>query len=240
MWPPDYKIRRSKRARHIRLRVDQRMGLEIVLPMRAKEVDGIAFMHHQRDWIEKHLKKLVKDLVNQPQKSNNLEIILPDSISLPAINRSWKVEYHRTVQSKTIKFYPSHEKLAFVGSEVSPKNFSKVINQWLLETAKQHLAPQIELLAKTYQFNFKQLGFRHQKTLWGSCTNKHSINLNCKLLFLPPEVVRYVLIHELCHTVHFDHSEKFWQLVSRFEPDYINLRKLLRQSNHLIPAWYRE
>ncbi len=84
---------------------------------------------------------------------------------------------------------------------------------------------------------YKNLTFRGQKTVWGSCSSKKNINLNYKLLFLPARLVRYVLVHELCHIVHLDHSRRFWALVEQYEPDYARLKKELRHADHYMPEW---
>jgi predicted metal-dependent hydrolase len=67
--------------------------------------------------------------------------------------------------------------------------------------------------------------------------NSKNISLNYKLLFLPQPLMRYVLIHELCHTIHMNHSSKFWQLVNKFEPNYKNLDPQLREAWKITPSW---
>ena len=77
------------------------------------------------------------------------------------------------------------------------------------------------------------VGFRAYKSMWGCCDAKGNIVFNFKLLMLPPELQRYVMVHELCHIVHRDHSPSFWQLVERFEPSYKLLRKEMKRYNFL-------
>jgi predicted metal-dependent hydrolase len=72
---------------------------------------------------------------------------------------------------------------------------------------------------------YNRVSIRGQKTRWGSCSSDKNINLNYKLLFLEPEFVKYIIIHELCHTIHLNHSREFWQLVGDFYPDYRDIRK---------------
>jgi hypothetical protein len=67
-----------------------------------------------------------------------------------------------------------------------------------------------------------------QKTRWASCSRHRTVSLNMKLLFLPPELVRYVFVHELCHTVHMNHSREFWRFLAVKEPRYKELDKQLR------------
>lgn len=77
------------------------------------------------------------------------------------------------------------------------------------------------------------VGFRAYKSMWGCCDAKGNIVFNFKLLMLPPELQRYVMVHELCHIVHRDHSPSFWQLVEKFEPSYKLLRKEMKRYNFL-------
>ncbi|NIN12121.1 MAG: DUF45 domain-containing protein [Gemmatimonadales bacterium] len=78
---------------------------------------------------------------------------------------------------------------------------------------------------------------RAQRTRWGSCSRRSTISLNKKLLFLPAPLVEYVMVHELCHTVHFNHSPEFWDLVRERTPEYQALEAELRTAWRYVPAW---
>jgi predicted metal-dependent hydrolase len=78
---------------------------------------------------------------------------------------------------------------------------------------------------------------RLQRTRWGSCSSSGTVSLNAALLFLEPNVVRYLFVHELCHLVALNHSRKFWTEVARHEPDYEALDRRLTQAWHEIPLW---
>ena len=86
----------------------------------------------------------------------------------------------------------------------------------------------LEQLAEEHGFHYNGLSIRAQKTRWGSCSSKKNINLNCKLLFMPVEVVNCVMIHELCHTIEMNHSSRFWDLVADCDPNYKENRKSLK------------
>jgi predicted metal-dependent hydrolase len=79
-----------------------------------------------------------------------------------------------------------------------------------------------------------------QRSRWGSCSPKLKISLNASLLFLPPHLVRYVLVHELCHTRHLDHSRRFWSLVARHEPLHKDRRRELAALRYEVPGWVHE
>lgn len=78
---------------------------------------------------------------------------------------------------------------------------------------------------------------RNQKSIWGSCSSKGKINLNQKLLFLEPHLVRYVILHELCHLEHKNHSSRFWTYLKGFEPQCLVYRRELRTAQWTIPSW---
>ena len=85
------------------------------------------------------------------------------------------------------------------------------------------------------QIKLRAIGFsiRSYKSRWGCCDRKGQITLNSLVIMLPRYLQRYVIIHELCHTVHFNHSQKFWDLVAKFEPNYMLCRKNLKSFNYL-------
>jgi predicted metal-dependent hydrolase len=89
-------------------------------------------------------------------------------------------------------------------------------------------------------FDYSRAVVRGQRTRWASCSGHGTISLNYKLLFLPAHLVGYILMHELCHTRHMNHAEKFWALVMSFEPACKSHDKELRKSWQLVPAWADE
>jgi predicted metal-dependent hydrolase len=84
---------------------------------------------------------------------------------------------------------------------------------------------------------FQRVLIRRQRTRWGSCSNRGTISLNCCLLFQPPQAVRYLLIHELVHTVHMNHSQRFWERVARHCPQFHSLDRQLRAGWRQVPSW---
>ncbi len=76
-----------------------------------------------------------------------------------------------------------------------------------------------------------KIAIRNQKSRWGSCSKKGNLNFNYKLVFLPPEVRDYIIVHEICHIKEFNHSRNFWALVAETIPDWRAMRKKLRALN---------
>ncbi len=79
-----------------------------------------------------------------------------------------------------------------------------------------------------YRLPLRKVFIKNHKSRWGSCSEKGNLNFNYKLLYLPPEIVDYVIVHELCHLAEFNHSPRFWTLVERTIPEHRRLKRALR------------
>ena len=107
----------------------------------------------------------------------------------------------------------------------SKKDFIKYKEQALL-LAKNRIAH----FNNIYNFGPKKIKIRNQKTRWGSCSKKGSINFNYKIALLPAKLTDYIIVHELCHLSEFNHSPNFWNLVARAAPDYLEVRRELKRT----------
>lgn len=99
------------------------------------------------------------------------------------------------------------------------------------------LPPMLEVLSRECGLAYKKISIRSQKTRWGSCSSRGTISLNDQLVFVPEDTARYLMIHELCHTRHMNHSVKFWQLVESFCADFRGHERILNQARNDIPEW---
>jgi hypothetical protein len=115
-----------------------------------------------------------------------------------------------------------------------------LLKGWLLRRAKQQLPTWLRETSRELELPFGDVAIRGQRTRWGSCSAAGNINLNYGLLFLPPDLVRYLFVHELCHTVHLNHSPRYWALVQSKEPHYKILERALKQAAHTVPAWLHQ
>jgi predicted metal-dependent hydrolase len=97
------------------------------------------------------------------------------------------------------------------------------------EKARSLVTARIEHFNKLYNFKFKRISIRDQRSRWGSCSRQGGLNFNYRLIYLEPELIDYLVVHELCHLKEMNHGANFWQLVEKAIPNYKDLRYKLRR-----------
>lgn len=229
-----YQVKVSSRGRTVRLRLNARSGLLVVVPRGFDPSRLDAIVRSKRDWVARHWQRFdeIRHLL-----ATDPSIHPPQSFDLPAVGESWQVEYRETPHSTVSARIDRPGGLVVAGAVADAAACRAALRRWLARRGREALAPWLERLAGETGLRFSEVLIKGQHTRWGSCTAQGVINLNYKLLFLPREWVRYVLIHELCHTRELNHSERFWRLVHRYEPDATEIRRRLREAWKWLPGW---
>lgn len=230
VWPPSYQIRVSQRAKHINIKLGRDSGLELVIPSHSSEQEGIDFMNSKRRWIEKHL-----PLLSTPTAPKIKTI--PKQLTLPSLQQSWQIRCEPISHYRQIKLLHLPQELVLCGPSDNYERSIASLNNWLRIQAEKYFLLWMREISERCQLSFTQLNIRSQKTRWGSCNRDKSINLNMKLLFMPFRLVEYVIIHELCHTVHMNHSKRFWSLVKKHCPNHDACSDELRHGDSYLPDW---
>ncbi len=223
-----FSVRVSGRAKRLSIKVYPRGRVEVVAPKRARAGDVEAFVAEHRDWIAKTRAAFAEHV--EPEAFE-----LPRQIKLPAIGKQLRVCYQH--RPDKVRLREHGDVLVLRGNTDDEAQCVDALIRWLKKTAKRRFEPQLRSLSLLTGNAYQRLQVRGQKTCWGSHSSTGTISINYSLLFLEPELVRYLMIHELCHAQHMNHSESFWRLVERFEPDYRRLDKRLSGSWRDIPVW---
>lgn len=229
--PAGYTIRESNRAKHVRLQVSATDGVVVVVPAGFDHAAVAAIVKYRGAWIEKHIKRLQQQRQSVPALSE----FPPKKLDLLGTGQVWHINYKP--QSQSFRSYSLAEGELLIEGQASTEKLKAFFRTWLKQQAQRQLEPKLAELSRLARLTYKSAQFRCQKTRWGSCSARGTLNLNCKLLFLPRQTARYVLIHELSHLKHLNHSRDFWHLVARFEPDYRNLDKSLNEAWRYVPEW---
>lgn len=160
----------------------------------------------------------------------------PTVLELRALNEQLNIRYLPTTQAQVRVIKNADQELTVLGKIQKHSVFSQ-LTHWIILQAKAVLPLWLNQLSNETQLSFTGLSIRQQRTVWGSCSSLKRINLNYKLLFLPPNLVKHILLHELCHTQHFNHSKAFWNLLGSLDPDCQTHKKALKGAHLLLPPW---
>lgn len=218
-------LKRSSRSRYMRLMVNLKDGIVAVIPEGVPEKFILRFLNEKKSWLKKSLSK-------QENLRSQFTLFTHDCIYQTRSHRL----YLQTHESKTVKsrvgnhkiiiWYPEH-------ADVTDERIQKVIRRAVIEAwrieAKDILPERVRELAAKHNLNYAKLTVKNAKTRWGSCSSENNINLNLQLMRLPEEMIDYVILHELCHTVHRHHQKSFWHALEQILPEARKLDKALNK-----------
>ncbi len=205
-----YKIVRSNR-KSVCLSVTAENDITVRCPLNMREEKIDEFVESKKDWLLKILAE------NSKKLDANKEITAYEKIYICG--------------NKLPLIISNKNEITDDGVYVTSL---KRIKSLFISTYSGVLIDIAEKTANKYGFRVESFNIKAYKRRWGCCDKKGNITFNYFLFMLPPSLQRYVIIHELCHTVHFDHSQEFWKLVASFEPSYKQLRKQLKSFDFLI------
>jgi len=231
---PKYKVRESRRARHVSLKISFQGTLEVVVPpgFNPKEIPDI--LERRRGWITKTLKRIEKQRDALPAEHSAEK---PTALELRSRDETWTIVYKKSRSSTVALTQSNPQELTLRGTIDDAEACRDLLRNWLQRKARTELAPWLQQVSQRCDLAYSRLTVRGQSTRWGSCSSSQSISLNYKLLFLPPHLVDYVLVHELCHTVHMNHSKAFWQLVGQYCPELDQVKADLKKAWQYVPRW---
>lgn len=225
-----FSVRESSRARRLSIKVFPRGRVEVVVPRRTRPDEVQEFVSEHREWIDEARASFA---VQHPPES----FFLPNLIELPAINSRFRVRYERQSAAKSVRYRCHQQVVVLSGRTNDDKLCVGALKRWLASIAKTEFAPRLKALSAATGNTYKRMHVRGQRTCWGSHSSSGTVSINYCLLFLQPAAVRYLMVHELCHARHMNHSRRFWQLVGRFEPDYRRLDRALTDAWKQVPVW---
>ncbi len=223
-------IRKSSRAKRLSIKVFPRGLVEVVSPKNKKNSEIYKFIVSQKDWIKKTREQFSKIYTQEPFK-------LPNYINLSGIGQQLNVDYVYKENVNSVKYQSKKGRIILIGNIFDEELCVSALKRWLARLARSEFKNILLQLSKQIGNSFHKLQIRGQRSCWGSYSSSGSLSLNYCLLFLNPIQLRYVIIHELCHVTHLNHSQKFWKLVERYEPNYKKLDSELNNSWDKIPVW---
>ncbi|AQZ82087.1 hypothetical protein BUM88_10965 [Acinetobacter calcoaceticus] len=217
---PEIKIVRHVRARKLRLRVEP-ASIRLTVPLFCSKNQIQLFLAQSEQWLIETWNK------QQHVQSNSLEI--PSEIYFFNKEQPFQV----IVQKQHRVFQFDWENNCLFIKDTQPY---LALQSAVIAFAKQELPKLLNDLSAQTRLNYSECSIRRPKTRWGSCSSQHNIMLHAGLVLMPQEIARYVAIHELAHTKHFDHSPAFWAEVEKYDPYFQRHRRQLKSNP--LPAWW--
>lgn len=209
------RIIRSK-CRTVALIVEYDGSVTVRAPMRLSENAIREFAEKHIDWVEKKKAEMRTVTPTQPKQYQPGETFL-------FLGKEYALEVVPTQRQKLILGD------CFQIAESASGNAELVFQKWYRQQASQLIPDRVKFFAELHQLQYEKIKITSARTRWGSCSPKNTLSFSWRLMLTPPEVIDYVIIHELAHTVQHNHSKRFWSLVEKFLPDYKARRKQLRQ-----------
>jgi len=160
----------------------------------------------------------------------------PEILDLSAIDEHWRLRFGQGFSRLDGSNFP--EMTLFLISDPNDRAaVAAEIAAVLKQRARQVLPAWVARLADPHGLSVKRVSIRGQRTVWGSYSSSGTLSLNYKLLFLPARYVDYVLLHELAHTRHLDHSAAFWEFLFSLDPEAEHLDATMNEATLSVPPW---
>ncbi|MFS4459126.1 M48 family metallopeptidase [Bdellovibrio sp. HCB2-146] len=196
----------------------------------------VDFLMAKKDWIEKNFQKFEEHKEKFPDK----KIKARETFPFLGIERQCKVvitlnkkPFVSVTDENLLIHIPRDEWSANTPLDEHPTALQEIRHFYKRESVK-FLSERVKHWAEQMQLYPSQVKFREQRTRWGSCSSKKVINLNWRLIVFKPEIIDYVIVHELAHLQHMDHSNRFWGLVEKYISDYQIPMKALKETQPLV------
>lgn len=218
---PEIQITHHARATRLRLRVEPTQ-IRLTVPRFCSKRQIQDFLKQSEQW-------MVETWQKQQEKVGQINKALPTELMLFNIEQPLQIIYQ--TQKNSYVYDENHHQL-FI-SDRQPEQYLKA---FVIAYAKHHLPIYLKQVSHETGLKFGECSVRQPKTRWGSCTSRHDIMLNSALVLHTLEIARYVCVHELAHTQHFDHSAAFWAEVEKHDLNFKNHQKILKTDS--LPYWW--
>lgn len=227
----DYRLRESDRARNVTLKINRAQGLVVVVPRHFDRELVPSILESKWRWIEQQLTRF--DAL--PGKFDR--DWPPIRLDLKGAGLAIDIQYHELAGGR-IRLQHSDNSLKIgLPAQFDNENLVALLVRWIRALAKTHCEAIACELSETTGLPFSKLSVRAQKTRWGSYSSRGTLSLNYKLVFLPEYLIRHVILHELCHSVHMNHSPQFWALLESVDPSARVHDAELNQAWKYLPVW---
>jgi len=222
--PVPYRLYRMPRRKHVHLVVSADGGLQIRVPYRCSREYAEAVLRENGAWALEALGRATDAVQARPVLGEGSELPLLDERLCLGLRQASRASVQR-----------EGGEIVVAGPDLRPGSVRSSLSGWYRSQAREYLGGRVACLAPRLGVVPSRLSIRGQKTRWGSCSSRGTISLNWRLMLTPAELMEYVVVHELCHLRHLNHSPEFWRFVAAFVPDWQARRMRLRAVQDKLP-----
>lgn len=212
------RIRKSTKAKNMVIRIINQ-HVELVLPLGISEKFGYQFLINKEKWIKDKLKNISTNFIDPKFIHSKYPIF---------------GQPHELVHTETTIYtsvFIKNNQLIVNSKKCDLKNTLKLFLKNILSAEINTLCT---FYAEQHHFKYNKILIKELRTKWGSCSSLKNLNFNWRIIFAPKNVLQYLVIHELCHLKEMNHSDKFWNLVEKIDPNYKESRLWLKKNGRQL------
>ena len=210
-------IKKNKLSKNYKLTFDKKnlRGL-VSIPNYVSFKSGLEFANENVKWLYKEINKILP------------LVFIKHNTSLLVMGERMKIIFK---EDNFNKVYIKNNTIIVVSRKDGHK---KIFKKWIVSQVLDQSKNYVDIISKSLDLNIKALKISNSFNYWGSCNSAGIIHLNWRLIFAPTKILKYIIVHELCHLKEFNHTKNFWLLVKRFCPDYKNQILWLKKNDSYL------
>ena len=230
-----YLFKRVPRRRRVHIVVNDDGTIEVRAPWRFGLPKAREVLRENSRWVVESLHRARERLARRPRLVTGARLpLLDDSLRLD-VRQSAQIELFGDCRPMRGRAERRGATLRVSTASLGDEELRALIEQWYRREAALHLAARVDHYASRLGVRPSRVSIRGQRSRWGSCSGKGTVSLNWRLMMVPGELVDYVVVHELCHLRHMDHSPRFWAMVTDTIPDFRERRRRLNEHQGRLP-----
>jgi len=223
-----YTLRRSERARRVWLKIDHDAGLTVSVPARMSLSELHDMLQKKASWITRNIKRA------ESAKRPPARPPLKDGALLPLLGKECTLKLRlRVGAAPSVKLVGGEIRVGMPDDRLS--TLKKALDTWYREKAREVITKKVDAFKGDRRVG--KVYIKDQKTRWGSCSSRGNLSFNWRLVMAPPEVVDYIVVHEITHLERLDHSKRFWEKVAKRCPDYKEHNAWLKKHGAGLSPW---
>jgi len=230
-----YVFKRVPRRRRVHILVDEEGTVEVRAPWRFSVRKAREVLRENAEWVLETLDRVRERLVQRPRLVTGAHLPLLDGSLRLDVRPQAQIDMFECARSRRGRAERRGAVLRISTASLDEGELRALIERWYRREAAAHLAARIERYSPRLGVRPSRVTIRGQRSRWGSCSGKGTVSLNWRLMMVPGALADYVVVHELCHLRHMNHSAHFWAMVSGIIPDYRQRRHRLNALQGRLP-----